>query len=63
MKHIPVVVGIADIQQKGKFEDLDEALLLMDRATKAAIKDSSKEIIKYIYFFDNYIFGSFTSNL
>ena len=48
MKHIPVVVGIADIQQKGKFEDLDEALLLMDRATKAAIKDSSKEIIKYI---------------
>ena len=48
MKHIPVVVGIADIQQKGKFEDLDEALLLMDQATKAAIKDSSKEIIKYI---------------
>ena len=22
-----------------------------------------KEIIKYIYFFDNYIFGSFTSSL
>lgn len=48
MKKIPVVIGIADIQQKGKFEDLDEALLLMDRATKVAIKDSSKEIIKYI---------------
>ena len=48
MKHVPVVVGIADIQQKGKFEDLDEALLLMDRATKAAIKDSSKEITNYI---------------
>jgi acetyl-CoA C-acetyltransferase len=48
MNKIPVVIGIADIQQKGKFDDLDEALLLMDKATKAAINDSSNEIINYI---------------
>ena len=44
----PVVVGIGNIQQQEKFKDLDEALILMDKATKKAIADSSKEIINYI---------------
>ena len=42
----PVVVGVAAIQQKGNFEELDEALILMDKATKSAIKDAGKESIK-----------------
>ena len=44
----PVVVGIGNIQQQEKFKDLDEALILMDKATKGAIADSSKDIINYI---------------
>ena len=44
----PVVVGIGNIQQQEKFKDLDEALILMDKATKKAIADSSKDIINYI---------------
>jgi len=43
----PVVVGIGNIQQQEKFKDLDEALILMDKATKKAIADSSKDIINY----------------
>ena len=39
---IPVVVGIGSIQQKGSFNELDEALVLMEKATKAAIVDSDK---------------------
>ena len=42
----PVVVGVAAIQQKGNFEELDEALILMDKATKSAIKDAGNESIK-----------------
>ena len=34
----PVVVGVAAIQQKGNFEELDEALILMDKATKRCWK-------------------------
>ena len=49
MKNRPVIVGISCLQQKGDFEDLDEALILMDKATKAAIKDSTnKNIVNYI---------------
>ena len=49
MKNRPVVVGISCLQQKGDFNDLDEALILMDKATKAAIKDSTnKNIVNYI---------------
>ena len=49
MKNRPVVVGIGCLQQKGNFKDLDEALILMDKATKAAINDSTnKNITNYI---------------
>jgi acetyl-CoA C-acetyltransferase len=49
MGNNPVVVGIGDIQQKDKFNKLDEALILMDKAAKLAIKDSgNNNIIKYI---------------
>jgi len=43
-----VLIGIGNIQQHGNFKNLDEALVLMDKATKQAIKDSSKDIINYI---------------
>ena len=43
-----VLIGIDNIQQHGNFKNLDEALVLMDKATKQAIKDSSKDIINYI---------------
>jgi len=49
MKNRPVIVGISCLQQKGDFKDLDEALILMDKATKAAINDSTnKNIVNYI---------------
>jgi acetyl-CoA C-acetyltransferase len=49
MKNRPVIVGISCLQQKGDFEDLDEALILMDKATKSAINDSTnKNIVNYI---------------
>jgi acetyl-CoA C-acetyltransferase len=45
----PVVIGISSIQQKGNFETLDEALLLMNQATNLAIKDSTNpNITNYI---------------
>ena len=33
MKNRPVLVGIGSLQQKGSFEQLDEALILMEQAT------------------------------
>jgi len=49
MKNRPVIVGISCLQQKGNFKELDEALILMDKATKAAINDSTnKNIVNYI---------------
>jgi len=48
MKNRPVVIGIASVQQKGKFEELDEALLLMDKAVKGAIIDTGNDSIKNI---------------
>ena len=45
----PVVIGVSSITQKGSYEDLDEALILMDMATKNAIKDcGNNDIKKYI---------------
>jgi acetyl-CoA C-acetyltransferase len=45
----PVVIGVSSITQKGKYEDLDEALILMDIATKSAIEDcGNPDIKKYI---------------
>ena len=46
MKNRPVVVGIGTIQQKGNFDELDEALILMDKAFKNAIDDSTNTKIK-----------------
>ena len=49
MKYRPVVVGINSIQQKGSFENLDEALLLMEQVTQEAIKDTTNQnIAQYI---------------
>lgn len=48
MKNKPVLIGIGNIQQKTNFYELDEALILMDKATKLAINDSSPAITKYI---------------
>jgi acetyl-CoA C-acetyltransferase len=48
MDNAPVVVGVGSIQQKGTFDDLDEALILMDKAVKIAVNDSNKDISKYI---------------
>ena len=46
MINTPVVVGIGDIKQKNNYDNLDEALVLMDKATKLAIKDTGQEDIK-----------------
>ncbi len=46
MKHRSVVIGISAIQQKGDFENLDEALFLMDEAVKEALSDSGNKSIK-----------------
>ena len=49
MKNRPVLVGIGSLQQKGSFSELDEALILMEKATIEAIEDSqSLEIKNYI---------------
>ncbi|MDC3247823.1 acetyl-CoA acetyltransferase [Gammaproteobacteria bacterium] len=45
----PVVIGISSIQQKGSYDDLDEALILMEKATQKAISDSTNpNIVNYI---------------
>ena len=46
MDNRPVIVGVGSIQQKGNYKSLDEALILMDIATKKAIKDTNNENIK-----------------
>ena len=46
MKHRSVVIGVSAIQQKGDFENLDEALFLMDKAVKEAFSDSGNLSIK-----------------
>ena len=49
MKNRPVLVGLGSLQQKGSFVELDEALILMEKATLEAIKDTNTlEIKKYI---------------
>ena len=45
----PVVIGISSIQQKGSYDELDEALTLMEKATQKAISDSGNtNITDYI---------------
>ena len=46
MKHRPVVIGIGSIQQKGSFDNLDEALILMEKSTQAAIEDTTNSQIR-----------------
>ena len=49
MKNRPVVIGLGSLQQTGDFADLDEALILMEQVTKAAIQDSTNNnITQYI---------------
>ena len=38
-KKTPVVVGLGIIQQHGAYDELDEALILMEEATLSAIED------------------------
>ena len=46
MYNRPVIVGVGSIQQKGNYKSLNEALILMDIATKKAIKDTDNQDIK-----------------
>ena len=46
MKNRSVVIGISAIQQKGNFENLDEALHRMDKAVKEALSDSGNKLVK-----------------
>ena len=49
MSNRPVVVGLGTIQQKGNYDELDEALILMDKAFKKAIIDcTNSNITEYI---------------
>ena len=49
MKNRPVVIGISSLQQTGSFNDLDEALVLMELVTQNALLDSTNpDIAKYI---------------
>lgn len=49
MKNRPVLIGIGSLQQKGSFYELDEALILMEKATLSAIEDTeNSSIVDYI---------------
>ena len=49
MSNRPVVVGLGSIQQKGNYNELDEALILMDKAFKKALIDcTNNNITEYI---------------
>ena len=49
MKNRPVLIGIGSLQQKGSFAELDEALILMEKATLGAIADTDNpSIVNYI---------------
>ena len=49
MKNRPVLIGIGSLQQKGSFAELDEALILMEKATLGAIADTENpSIVNYI---------------
>ena len=37
MDTAPVVIGIGDIQQKDNFDNLDEALVLMNKVTELSL--------------------------
>ena len=46
MKNRPVLIGVGSLQQKGSFDELDEALILMEKVTLGAIKDSEAHGIR-----------------
>ena len=46
MKNRPVLIGVSSLQQKGSFDELDEALILMEKVTLGAIKDSEAHGIR-----------------
>jgi len=49
MQNRPVVIGISSLQQKGEFNELDESLVLMEKAAMQAVEDTSNlKIINYI---------------
>ncbi len=49
MSNRPVLIGLGTIQQKGNYNELDEALILMDKALKKAIIDcTNSNITQYI---------------
>jgi hypothetical protein len=49
MKNRPVLIGIGSLQQKGSFCEVDEALILMEKATLSAIEDTENpSIVNYI---------------
>ena len=52
-KKTPVVVGLGIIQQHGTYDELDEALILMEKATLSAIEDcGNPKITDYIDIID-----------
>ena len=52
-KKTPVVVGLGIIQQHGAYDELDEALILMEKATLHAIEDcGNPKITDYIDIID-----------
>ena len=52
-KKTPVVVGLGIIQQQGAYDELDEALILMEKATLEAIEDcGNPKITDYIDIID-----------
>lgn len=46
MKNRPVLIGVGSLQQKGSFDELDEALILMEKVTLGAIKDTEAPRIR-----------------
>jgi len=46
MKNRPVLIGIGSLQQTGSYDELDEALVLMEKAALAAIEDTQNYKIK-----------------
>ena len=49
MKNRPVLIGIGSLQQKGSIHEVDEALILMEKATLTAIEDTeNSSIVNYI---------------
>ena len=55
MRNIPVIVGVGTVQQKGNFDELDEALVLMDLAFKKSLDDTTNHEILKVEYVKDYI--------